>query len=615
MNSFVKLVGLLLLIFFFFHSVLFLVLFLYLKISLPSVSKLKNYQPKQAILVLDYKERVIGYLGEERRIYVPINKIPPHVIRAFLAAEDANFYKHKGIDFFGLLRALFKNLTSGRIVQGGSTITQQVAKSLLLTPERTYSRKLKEMILAWQMEKYLTKDEILNIYLNHIYLGEGAYGVEAASLTYFGKHVWELDLLEAATLAGLPPAPARYSPLKNPSGALFRRNYVLRRMAEVGFISWDLANQLSTQPLRLNPRNVNIPAHSAFFLDIVKAELEKLLPKEILEWGGLRVVTTLDVEWQKKGTELAIKTLSRQYKGELPEISAICIDNSDGGVRFLLGGRDYLRSSYNRALLGKRQAGSAFKPFLWAEALERELLSPDSILPDEPITLPGANAGEDWSPGNYDGKYLGPISLKQALAQSRNTVAVRIAVMLGIENITNLIKRLEFNFPLPINLSIALGTYEVTPLELTEAFTVFPTLGYKLTPRFIEVIYDRIYDGKEIYRTQREAKQVFSPQTIEIMNEFMQEVVRSGTGRCASALGIPVGGKTGTTQDYKDAWFVGFSGDFTCGVWVGYDRAKTLLKGETGGKIACPIWLSIMQSTTHRTKSLVSSSASFVSTN
>lgn len=604
MNSTFKIIGLFLLIFLLFLSTLTLILFLYLKISLPSISKLKNYRPKQVNLIVDHNDKIIGYLGEERRIFVPLKKIPSHVVKAFLAAEDANFYRHKGIDFFSLLRALFKNVVSGKIVQGGSTITQQVAKSILLSPERTFSRKFKEMVLAWQMEKYLTKDEILTLYLNHIYLGEGAYGVEAAALTYFNKHVWELDLLEAATLAGLPPGPSRFSPIDNPQAALQRRNYVLRRMAEVGFISEGLANQLVTKPLLVNPKNVNIPAYSAYFIDIVKAELEKLLPKEALEQGGFRIKTTLDLEWQKKGYENLMQALRGLSKKDPPEVAAVCLANADGGVRFLLGGRNYLESTYNRAILGKRQAGSAFKPFIWAEALEKGVLNPNSILPDEPITLPGADAGKDWSPGNYDGKYMGPVSLKEALAHSRNTVAVRIALLLGSDRLTDLVKRLELKFPLPINLSIALGTYEVSPLELTSAFSVFPTLGQKVIPRFIEAIYDQLSDGKVIYQSEPQSKEIFSPQTASIMNDFLQEVVRAGTGRCALALGVPVGGKTGTTQEYKDAWFVGFTADYTCGVWVGYDKGKTLGKGETGGRIACPFWLSLMQGISHVAKSL-----------
>ncbi len=460
------------------------------------------------------------------------------------------------------------------------------------------------MFLAWQIEKNLTKDEILTIYLNHIYLGEGAYGVEAAALTYFGKHVWELNLNEAATLAGLPPGPARFSPLNNPQGALNRRNYVLRRMAEVGFISWETAQRVMAEPIRLNPKNVNIPHYAAYFIDIVRAELEKILPPEALENGGYRIVTTLDINWQKTGYENLQNFLLKTYKGDAPEIAAVCISNSDGGIRFLLGGKNYMQSSYNRALLGKRQAGSAIKPFIWAEALETGILQPNSLLPDEPITLPGADAGKDWSPGNYDGKYMGPVTLKDALAHSRNTVSVRIAVLLGIDRLNILFDRLGFKFPSPLNLSVALGTYEVTPLELTSAYSVFPTLGQKVTPRFVDTIYDQIFDGKVIYQSEPQSKEVFSPQTASIMNDFLQEVVRAGTGRCAVALRVPVGGKTGTTQEYKDAWFVGFTADYTCGVWVGYDKGRTLGKGETGGRIACPLWLSLMQGTSHTPKPL-----------
>lgn len=604
MNSTVKIIGLLLLTFLIFLGLISLILFLYLKISLPSVSKLKNYRPKQSIVIVDSQDQIVGYLGDERRIFVPLSKIPPYVIKAFLAAEDAQFYKHKGIDFFSLLRAFLKNLVSGKIVQGGSTITQQVTKSLLLSPERTFTRKLKEMFLAWQIEKYLTKDEILTIYLNHIYLGEGAYGVEAASLTYFGKHVWEINLLEAATIAGLPPAPTKFSPINNPQIALIRRNYVIKRMEEVGFISSELAKDLISKPLILNPKNVNIPAYHAYFIDVIKGELEKLFSKDIIEQGGFKVKTTLEADWEKRGYENIISWLTKNYKGDLPEIAAVCLNNSDGGVRVLIGGKNYLQSSYNRAILGKRQAGSAFKPFIWAEALERGVVAPNSVIPDEPITLPGADAGKDWSPGNYDGKYMGPVSIKDGLAYSRNTVAVRLAVLLGLDNLHDLIRRLELKFSTPLNLSLALGTYEISPLELTAAFTVFPNLGYKVIPFFIEEIYDKIYDGKPIYKREPQMIPVFSAKTTSIMNEFLEAVTKYGTGACASALGVPVGGKTGTTQDYKDAWFIGFTAQYTCGVWVGYDKGKTLQKGETGGRIACPLWLALMQAKKHNKEPL-----------
>jgi penicillin-binding protein 1A len=601
MKSILKLLGTLFLVFILFLGILFLVFFIYLKITLPSISQLKNYRPAQTNIVLDVNGNVIGYIGKQRRIFVPLEKIPPHVIKAFIAAEDANFYKHKGIDFLSVLRALYKNIIHGRIVQGASTITQQVVRALLLSPERTIQRKIKEMILAWQIEKYLTKDEILTIYLNHIYLGEGAYGVEAAALTYFNKHVWELDLNEAAIIAGLPPAPSRYSPLKNPKLAISRRNYVLRRMAEVGYISWDVAKYVSSQPLILNPKNVNIPVYTAYFIDAVKEELSQILPSKVVEQGGLKIQTTLDLEWIKRAYENAIRTLKKLFpKRELPEIAVACLNNEDGGVRLLIGGKDYRESSYNRAILAKRQPGSAFKPFIWATAIEDGILLPDSIIPDEPITLPGVDNGKDWSPRNYDNKYMGPVSLKDGLAYSRNTVSVRIALLTGLEKIQEMLEKLGFQFNKPINYSIALGTYEVTPLELTKAYTIFPNMGVLVKPHFIEKIYDSIYDrGRVIYQNVSENLPIISANTAYVMNNFMQAVVQYGTGVCAKALGVPVAGKTGTTQEYKDAWFIGYTPRYTCGVWVGYDKDKTLGRGGTGGRVACPIWLSIMQGTAH----------------
>ena len=582
-------------------SILFIVSYLYLKISLPSIYKLKHYRPRQTNVVYDINGNIIAFLGTPRRIFVPLNKIPPYVVKAFIAAEDANFYKHKGIDFLSLLRALYKDIIHGKIVQGGSTITQQVVKSLLLTPERTIRRKIKEMFLAWQIEKYLTKNQILTIYLNHIYLGEGAYGVEAAALTYFNKHVWELNLNEAAVLAGLPPAPSKYNPLKNYKLALERRNYVLRRMAEVGFISWKTAKKLSTEPIKVNPKNFNIPADVAYFIDAIKEELKKILPEEIIKEGGLKIETTLDLNWQRKAYKIAVATLKKLFKNkEIPQLAVVCLYNQDGGIRVLIGGTDYIKSPYNRALLAKRQPGSAFKPFIWAKAIDDGFLLPDSVIPDEPIVLQGVDNGKDWSPGNYDGKYLGPVTLKEGLAKSRNTVAVRIALILGLDRIADMLNILELKFPQPINYSIALGAYEVTPLELTRCYTIFPNMGYMVKPKFIEAIYSSIVEkSKLLYKAEPIIKPVISPYTAYIMNDFMQAVVQNGTGRCAKALGVPVAGKTGTSQSYRDAWFIGYTPFYTCTVWVGYDEKKSLGWGKTGGRIACPVWLSVMKSIHH----------------
>ncbi len=602
MKSFFKYLGIFSLLSFLILSIFIFVSFLYLKVSLPSISKLKNYHPKQINIVYDINGNIIAFLGPVRRIYVPLKDVPPYVIKAFLAAEDAHFYEHRGIDFLGMLRALYKDIIHGKIVQGGSTITQQVVKSLLLTPKRTIRRKIKEIFLAWQIEKYLTKNQILTIYLNQIYLGEGAYGVEAAALTYFNKHVWQLNINEAAVLAGLPAAPSKYNPLRNYKLALARRNYVLRRMAEEGFISWKQAQILSAQPIKLNPRDISIPAYAAYFVDAVKEELKRILPEKLIEQGGLSIYTTLDLKWQKKAYENAIKTLKSIFlHREVPQIAAVCIYNQDGGVRILIGGKDYLSSPYDRALYAKRQPGSAFKPFLWAKAIDDGILTPDAIVPDEPLYLPGMNNGKDWAPKNYDGKYLGLISLKDALAYSRNTVAVRIALMLGLDRIKDMLNKLGLKFNRVLNYSIALGTYEVTPLELTRAFTIFPNMGNMVMPKFIDKVYIGLIhrSPKPIYQSKTVLKPVISEYTAYIMNNFLQAVVQYGTGRCAKALGVPVAGKTGTTQGYKDAWFIGYTPFYTCGVWIGYDKDKSLGRGETGGRVACPIWLSIMKSIKH----------------
>ncbi|OAQ20851.1 Multimodular transpeptidase-transglycosylase [Thermosulfurimonas dismutans] len=493
------------------------------------------------------------------------------------------------------------DIRAGRVVQGGSTITQQVARSLLLSRERTISRKIREAILAWQIDKALSKDEILNIYLNHIYLGAGAYGVESAARTYFGKHVWELTLPEAALIAGLTPAPSRFNPLKNPKLALKRRSYVLRRMAEEGYITWETARRADSTPLKLNPEDFSSNPLAGYFLQVVRKRLERMLGEHNLLIGGYRIYTSLDLSWTEKAWPKALKKLTeipkRHRKKELPQLAVVCLENQSGAVRLLIGGRDYEESQFNRAVFARRQPGSAFKPFLWARALEDGLLFPDSLVVDEPVVFLGEEPDSLWRPRNFDHRYFGIISLRLALVESRNTVAVKIARALGISEVEETARMVGITATFPRNYSVALGTAGISPLELTRAYTVFPNGGKLVFPHFVETIYDR--EGREIYRLSVEPKQVLSEETAYVLTFFLKEVVREGTGRCARALGIPTGGKTGTTDRYQDAWFIGFTPRYTCGVWVGHDRPRSLGRLETGGRAACPVWLAVMQAVQH----------------
>jgi len=572
-------------------------LYLYLRLELPDISSLKHYRPPATTVVYDRNGTPIAYWYRERRFPVPLAQMPPYLIQAFVAAEDARFYEHKGIDFVSILRALIADIRAGRVVQGGSTITQQVARALLLSPERTLSRKIREAILAWRIDKALSKDEILNIYLNHIYLGAGAYGVEAAALTYFGKHVWELTLPEAALIAGLTPAPSRYNPLRNPRAALKRRAYVLRRMAEEGYITWDTARRAEKTPLRLRPMDFSPDPRAGYFLQIVRRRLERMLGRERLLTGGYRIYTTLDLNWQEKVLPGVLRRLSeiprRHHSREIPQVAAVCLENESGEVRLVIGGRDFRKSQFNRAVFARRQPGSALKPFLWARALEEGLLRPDSLVMDEPVVLPGGSPEELWRPRNFDHRYLGIISLRTALVDSRNTVAVKIARALGLGEVEETLKTVGISAILPRNLSVALGTIGVSPWELTRAYTVFPNQGALVQPHLVAVIYDR--EGREIYRAHPRSRRILSRETAYVMTFFLKEVVREGTGRCARVLGVPAAGKTGTTDSYQDAWFVGFTPRYTCGVWVGYDTPRTLGRLETGGRAACPIWVEVMR--------------------
>ncbi len=576
------------------------VIYFYLLLGLPDISSLKNYRPPVVTEVLDRNGEPLAYWYLERRFFVPVSQMPSCLIKAFVSAEDARFFEHRGVDFWGILRAAIKDIQARAIVQGGSTITQQVVRALLLSREKTLTRKLKEAILAWEIDSALTKDEILNIYLNQIYLGAGAYGVEAAARTYFGKHVWDLTLPEAALIAGLTPAPSRYNPLKNPKLALKRRAYVLRRMAEEGYISLEEAQKAARSPLVLHPQDFSPNPHAGYFLDVLRSRLERRFGKRALLTQGYTIYTTLDLRWQEAAEE-ALKTRvkdiwkrhPRNRPHTLPQGAIVCIDNATGGVRVLVGGVNYEKSQFNRAVYARRQPGSAFKPIIWATALEKDIVNVATTMVDEPIVLPGAKADQFWQPKNFDGTYLGPISIRTALVHSRNTVAVKLARAVGLPDLLQMAKLMGIKSPLTWDYSLALGSAGISLFDLTRAYTVFPNGGRLLESAFVESIFDR--DGKEIFHLKPVGRQILSPETAYLMTYLLQEVVRDGTGRCAQDLGVPVGAKTGTTDNYHDAWFIGFTREETCGVWVGYDNLVSLGNLETGARAACPVWKDTME--------------------
>ncbi len=575
--------------------------YFYLSLGLPDISSLKNYHPPAVTEVLDRNGEPLAYWYKQRRFPVPISQMPPYLIQAFVSAEDARFFEHRGVDFLGILRAAIKDIQARAIVQGGSTITQQVVRALLLSREKTFIRKLKEAVLAWEIDSALTKDEILNIYLNQIYLGAGAYGVEAAARTYFNKHVWELTLPEAALIAGLTPAPSRYNPLKNPDLALKRRAYVLRRMAEEGYITLEQARKAARAPLILHPADFSPNPSAGYFLDVLWSRLERRFGREALLTEGYTIYTTLDLRWQEAAEDVLRKKLKAILKRHpqnkrhgLPQGAIVCFDNATGGVRVLIGGRDYQKSQYNRALQARRQPGSAFKPIIWTTALEKDLVNVSTLMVDEPVVLPGAGPDQFWQPKNFDNTYLGPISIRTALVHSRNTVAVKLARAVGLPDLLQTARLFGIQSPLPRDYSVALGSAGLSLFELTRAYTVFPNQGRLLEPSLVESIFDR--DGQEIVHLTPHGRQIISPQTAYLMTYLLQEVVRDGTGRCAKALGIPAGAKTGTTDNYHDAWFIGFTREVTCGVWVGYDSLISLGRLETGARAACPIWVGTMKS-------------------
>ncbi|TAJ91711.1 PBP1A family penicillin-binding protein [bacterium] len=561
-----------------------------------------NYQPSVVSTVYDVEGRPIGEFYHQRRVVVPLDRIPSQVIQAFLAAEDARFFKHKGVDGFAILRAFFANLKRGEVREGGSTLTQQLVRGFFLTPERTLKRKIREAILAYRVERNHTKEEILYLYLNQVYFGHGNYGIEAASRDYFGKGVENINLAEAALLAGLPRSPSRSSPYRDFFSAMERQRYVLKRMYEERFIT-EVAYQDALQsPVRLTPAPTLNSQTAPHFVEYVRQTIGERYGFDPLLQGGLHIYTSLDTSLQmaaqkavREGLDeirLRIKKKTdpiEQGKGDV-EGALLVLDPHTGSVLALVGGYDFALSQYNRALQAKRQPGSAFKPIIYSAALESGL-SELSVIQDGPLTFRMA-PGKYWRPQNYENRFFGPVTLRSALAHSLNSVAVRLVDRIGVERVIRQARKLGIESPLDKNLSLALGSSSVSLLEMVRAYAVFANGGELAEPLFITKVTDR--DGKVLEENDPNLKRVLSPEIAYVLTDMLKNVIQSGTGRAVAKLGRHVAGKTGTTSEYRDGWFIGYTPELIAGVWVGYDDHRPLGDREAGARTALPIWLTFM---------------------
>jgi len=568
--------------------------------DLPRLTTLKDYQPYITSEVYSEDEVLIGEFFIEKRTVVSLSQMSRFLSKAFIAAEDARFFEHGGIDYWRILGATFRNIEALNVVQGGSTITQQIAKSFFLTPEKSFTRKVKEAILAQRIEHYLTKNEILFLYLNQIYLGEGAYGVGAASTTYFGKPVQNLTLAECAILAGLPPSPNNLSPLRNPKKARERQLYVLNRMVERKMITQEQAQKAQAEEIKLRPRGPKGYHDAPFVVEQVRLYVEQKHGKDMLYKGGLKIYTTINSRLQKAAQKAVQKGLeefeSRGGKGkgrEAIEGALIALEPQSGFILAMVGGRDYSASQFNRATQAKRQAGSAFKPIVYAAALDKGF-TPATLVVDEPFSYEDVPGKDPWQPQNYDREFWGPITVRKALTFSRNVPTVRIAQSIGLDYLIGYAGNLGIKTKLEPNLSLALGSANVSLLELTRAFGVFASQGYRADPVLISQIQDK--DGNMVEETEPSSIEVITPQTCYLITSLMQSVIQEGTGQRARALGRPAAGKTGTTNDTRDAWFIGYlPHKLVAGAWVGYDIEKSLGTHETGAVAALPLWLEFMK--------------------
>jgi len=568
--------------------------------DLPQIQALESFKPAAITRIYSADKELLAERFTEKREPVSLNVMPDDLKQAILATEDSLFYEHPGVDLKGILRAIIRNIKAGEYVEGASTITQQLAKTLFLTPRKSIMRKLKEAFLAFQIERRYTKDEILQLYLNQVYFGSGAYGVEAAAQIFFGKPVQDLTLAECALIAGMPKSPSRYSPLINPSLALKRRAVVLQQMSRTGLITPEALKAATASPLHLAEQG-DASIKAPYFVAFVTHFLERELGAATLYRTGLTVYTTLNYAMQtaaeKAVTQGLERLAARMKRGGLPQeehpqAALVCLGAGRGAILAMVGGRSFEESRFNRATMAQRQAGSAFKPIVYALAVEKGFRQND-VLWDAPVAYKGTRDNEGWKPENFSGKFQGEVTLRTALALSKNIPAVKLLNKLGPTRAVAFAHRMGITSPLDPNLSLVLGTSEVTLLELTASYAVFPNNGVWTKPFGIIEVLDR--EGRSIWKEKPQRRPAISPETAAVLTDMLRAVVLKGTGRAAGHIGRPLAGKTGTTDGYKDAVFIGFSPTIVTGVWVGLDHHETLGDKETGARAALPIWIDFME--------------------
>lgn len=554
----------------------------------PPIANLSDFRPNMVTTFYSNDGEVIKTFNACTFSKVSIKDVPKQLQQAIIATEDKNFYNHHGYDLFGLTRSMIENVLAGRVVQGGSTITQQLSRMLFLSNEQTYSRKLKEIIIAAKIEKSLSKDQILEMYLNNVYLGSGSYGVDGAAQTYFNKRLNQLTLAEMALIAGLPQAPSVYSPFNNLDLAKKRRNKVLERMYKMRYIDKATMKAAQAEKVTLTtmPRYYTLNK-APYFCDYVMRELARLgFTEQEISQGGYKIITTIDYKTQQKANEALIKTLNGWgLSGAKNQAALFSFSPVDGKILAYAGGKNYAESQYDRVTQAIRPPGSAFKPFIYTAAIQKGL-TPNDMIDDTPYKL------GTWAPHNYGNKYRGRLPLYKALMISSNVCAVRLIEYVGVRAVIQVARVMGINTPLQYDYTIALGSNGVKLFELTRAYGIYASGGYKVEPYAIERVESS--RGKILYSAPRaRVEKVIETDVAAAMTSMLKMVIKHGTGMAAN-IGKPCAGKTGTTDDYKDAWFVGYTPSVVTGVWVGNDD-NTRMGGLTGGTVPAIIWRDVMK--------------------